>query len=64
MIEWIEIDDAYVLKASGNFNITQIQTGDMIRRYPTTSRYIEAKVIAVPYTTETNLQLFKDITLL
>jgi len=61
--DWIEIDDAFVYKGA-NTNKSAIEAGDMIKRYPTTSRYIHARVDALPYTTDSNLSFFTDSNLL
>ncbi len=57
---WIEIDDAWVFKGV-NTNVFAIEIGDMIRRYPQTNRYINARVNALPYTIDSNLTFFEDI---
>jgi len=62
MSNWIEIDDAWVFK--GTNVAPTIEAGDVIKRYPTTSRYIEARVNSLPYTTESNLSFVKDITII
>jgi len=61
--KWIEIDDAWVYKGI-NTNEFSIETGDMIRRYPSLNRYIHARVDSLPYTDENNLKLFEDITVI
>jgi len=61
--KWIEIDDAWVYKGT-NIDKFQIEPGDMIRRYPITNRYIHARVNTLPYTNESNLSIFEDITII
>lgn len=61
--KWIEIDDAWVYKGT-NTNKIAIEIGDMIRRYPSTTRYVHARVDALPYTNDANLSIFEEIILI
>ncbi len=61
-IKWIEIDDAFVYKGTNTGDT--IQVGDVIMRYPTTSRFIHAVVNGLPYTTDSNLSFYQDITII
>jgi len=61
-VKWIEIDDALVYKGTNTGGTVQV--GDLIMRYPTTSRFIHAKVNALPYTSDGNLSFFQDITVI
>ncbi len=62
MSNWVEIDDAWVDK--GLNGASTIEVGDKIKRYPTTSRYIEARVDILPYTDDNNLTFTKDINII
>ncbi len=62
MSNWVEIDDAWVDK--GLNGGSTIEVGDIIKRYPTTSRYIEARVDILPYTDDNNLTFTKDINII
>ncbi len=62
MSNWVEIDDAWVDK--GLNGASTIEVGDAIKRYPTTSRYIEARVDILPYTDDNNLTFTKDINII
>ncbi len=67
MSSWSEIDDAWVYKPTATFSILSnatIGVGDIIKRYPTTQRFIVARVDALPYTDDANLTFFKDINIL
>ena len=63
MANWVEIDDRWVEKPVGNNDQVAIEVGDKFWYYPSNNRYIEARVNALPYTDESNLTLFKDISI-
>lgn len=63
-MNWIEISDAWVNKGSGNIDLSNIEIDDYVKFYPTTSRYVEGRVTALPHTTISNLVIFKDIEIL
>ncbi len=63
-MDWIEIADAWVNKGNGNVNLSTIEVGDFVHFYPDNDNYVEGRVNAVPHTTLTNLEIFKQITVL
>jgi len=56
---WVEIGDVFVYK--GTNTGSAVEVGDIIKYYPTTSRFIHARVNALPYTDDANLTFFEDI---
>lgn len=59
-MNWIEIDDAWVFKGSGNINLSAIEVGDFVKFYPDSDNYVEGRVEALPHTTLSNLKIFKE----
>lgn len=62
--KWMQIDDAWVCKGSGKTDRETIEATDIIKRFPTTSRYIHARVESLPYTDDSNLKFFEDISII
>ena len=62
-IRYKEIGDCLVFKKINPSTPNAIEIGDIIKRY-VGNRYIHAKVLNLPYTTDSNLQFFEDITAL
>lgn len=54
----LKIDDYIVDKDSGNSDTDNIEVNDIIRGYPSATKYIHGKVNALPYTTAGNIDYF------
>lgn len=59
-LKWVTIGDAFVGKKAGYATLGTIEIGDIIMRSPSNGRFIIAEVIALPYTTDSNLSFFLD----
>lgn len=64
VLKVVVIDDAIVTKKAGNVDYENVEVGDFIRRYPTDTRYINARVDVLPHTVDANLSFFEDIELI